>query len=268
MKLTNLSIMCSFIILMIFTSLGLGIASNVKIDNKEKIYNKKIEYACNASMMKKFSNLNYETLNEFSKYNIKQINYIEMYEEFIRVLKNNFNTDNDMIVNCLDKYIVVTNDGLVINYLDSNNDRVWSSVIPYRMDYEGTIYEFKLDDPEYMMEEINLKQLTIINTIRRNIIMENENSTIFNIPYDDNSNFNTIKNMSIIVTFNNVLIGNNKKINIVSFGGNETKEKNMYYINDNGNYEKGKVDYNEEDILYYENNKQAGKYFMPELYTH
>ena len=64
------------------------------------------------------------------KYNILMNGtYKEMYNEFVRVLELNFK-DIHNITDYLDKYVIITTNGLYINYKNANNERKFSDIIP------------------------------------------------------------------------------------------------------------------------------------------
>lgn len=264
MKVSNITIIATYVYIIIFFSLFFLMYTNYKIDMKKEMYQDKIRYAIDSSGLKKFDMPNDDDIEELALGNTL-INYNSMYDEFVRVLKLNFKNNYDLS-KYLDKYMVVTNDGLVINYKDQNDNRLWSDVIPYSIDVDHDVYTFKLNDADYYVSSSNIKKLAIINTIRRNLIIDNDNSTYFKIPYDDNTMYNTILNQSIIATFTNCPIINNKEANIVVLGGSEFKDKNIYFINDNNRYEKINYKNINDDMILFDNKKDAGLIYYPEIY--
>lgn len=264
MRAINISVVVSYIYLIIFFSLSLVMYSGFKIDAKKEIYREKIRYACSASTMKKFD-FNDDYSHSILSLGECRLNYEAMYNEFIRVLKLNFK-DTKNIESYLDKYIVATDNGIYINYKNQNDIRCWSLLIPYTISYNDNIYTFKLSDDDLIINDINIKRLAIVSTIRRNLVIENDTSSYLKIPFDDNSIYNSVLNQSVIATFTNCPIIGNKKVNIVSYGGGEVKEKNVYYINKNNRYEKTSYKYLSRDDIIFESKKEAGKYYYPELY--
>lgn len=267
MNATNMSMLMLTLVLIVFATLGVSAYGYIKEYEIKTMYKDKVEYALSGSLEEKFNSLDAVTVSKMARGDINRFSEDEMYNRFITLLNENFsfNKTSLMIEKYLDKYMILYNDGLIYNYENVNGVRTWSEKIPYTLYYNDHLYSFKLDSEDLYIDEKNIKQLAIISTLRRNLVIEMNDSISINIPYENNNSYNTIQNKTVIATLKNVPIINNKKINIACMSGNEIKTKNVYYINENNRYEKINPNHITEDMIIFETKKEAGEHNYPEI---
>ena len=112
-------------------------------------------------------------------FNQISLNKERIFDTFVNVL--NFNSLSSErrsvdLTKYIDKLMIVDEDGLIINYQNSEGQRKWTDVIPY-LSEEGEVYFLSDASPN--------KDEVIMNIIRRNLVIENQSSNLICIPFED-----------------------------------------------------------------------------------
>lgn len=224
MKTTNLALLVIYVYLIIFFVLGIKLYLNVEEMNVINSFKDKIELSLDAATI-----INYDDLSDEDKEKVADGNFNEItidkdkiLNEFLRVLSLNSLLEEKKSADLskyIDKLMLVDENGLIINYENQSGQRQWSDIIPYASN-EGNMKYFLSDNCEE-------KEEAVMNTIRRNLVIENTNSNLICLPFiDEYGNYKPVTTRSVIVTFKDCPIRRNKKENIIMFSGIEYKNLN------------------------------------------
>lgn len=224
MKTTNLALLVIYVYLIIFFVLGVKLYLNVEEMNVINGFKDKIELSLDAATIIEYDDLSDEDKERVAdgKFNEITIDKDKILDEFLRVLSlNSLSKEKKSIdlAKYIDKLMLVDENGLMINYENQKGQREWSDLIPYTSS-DGNMKYLLSDNCEE-------KEEAVMNTVRRNLVIENECSNLICLPYtDEYGNYKPVTTRSVIVTFKDCPIRRNKKENIVMFSGIEYKNLN------------------------------------------